>query len=90
MYSYRILVYIAILRGMRAEKVDHYCSNCGIEKTSFSSSSLFFIHTVPFLMAPTPRVLGVKGELVKAESKLVLLSELTLCNVANFQKSHFH
>lgn len=41
-------------------------------------------------MAPTPRVLGVKGELVKAELQLVLLSELTLCNVANFQKSHFH
>lgn len=65
---------------MRAEKVDHYCSNCGIGKISFSASSLFLIeHTATFLMAPTPGVLGVKGELVKAEPQLVLLSELTLC-----------
>lgn len=75
---------------MRAEKVDHYCSSCGIGKISFSSSSLFLIDTVPFLMAPILWELGVKRELVKAEPKLVLLSELTLCNVGNFQKSHFH
>lgn len=30
-------------------------------------------------MAPTPGVLGVKVELVKAEPQLVLLSELILC-----------
>lgn len=79
MHSYCILVYTAVLRGMRAEKVGHYCSNCGIGKISFSSPSLFLIDTVPFLMAPTPGVLGVKLELVKAEPQLVLLSELILC-----------
>lgn len=76
--SYCVLVYIAVLRGMRAEKVDYYCSNCGIGKISFSSSSFFLTHTVPFLMAPAPGVLGVKGEFVKVEPQLVLLSELTM------------
>lgn len=68
-----------ILRGTRAEKVDHYYSNHGIGKTSFSSSSPFFKgHTVPIFMTPTPAVLSVKGEHVKAESQTVL-SEPTLC-----------
>lgn len=85
-----VSVYIAVSRGTRAEKVDHYCSNCCISKTTFSSSSPFFAeHTVPIFMTPTLAVLGVKGELVKAESQIILLSELTLLHVANFQRSHF-
>lgn len=69
-----IVLYIAVLRGVRAEKADHYCSSCGIGETSS-----FAGYTVPILMVSAPAVLGVKRELVKVESQIILLSEVTRC-----------
>lgn len=64
MSSCCILVYIAVLRGTRAEKVDHYCSNYSVGRTSYSSPP----HAVPILMASTPAAFSVTGECVKAKS----------------------